>query len=231
MDQALLRDVIEWDTVTWGRAVSYWQAEQLNCTNVHGGGAYVLDIGSRGGGLSLMFALMGCQVHCTDLKNPKETAGPLHQRYGVESRITYWALDALKLNEEETYDIICFKSVLGGVGHHDNYEAQQKMMYNIYRALKPGGYLFFAENVVASPLHRFLRKHFISWSRYWRYVTLEEVDELCCPFSEVWHKNFGFLGAMGRNERQRVFLGSVDRLLDRFIPASAKYCVSVVAKK
>lgn len=38
MDKVLLRDVIEWDTVTWGRAVDFWQAEQLNGVNVHGGG-------------------------------------------------------------------------------------------------------------------------------------------------------------------------------------------------
>lgn len=178
-----------------------------------------------------MFALMGCQVCCTDLQDPIKTAGSLHQRYGVEDRITYQALDALELDEEEVFDIICFKSVLGGVGHHNNYKAQQKMMENIYRALKPGGYLFFAENTTASPLHRFLRKRFISWSGFWRYVTLEEIDELCRPFSEIRHKNFGFLGTMGRNESQRVFLGSIDQLLDRFIPAAAKYCVSVVAKK
>lgn len=231
MDEVLLRDIVEWDTVTWGRAISYWQTEQLNLNAVHGKGICVLDIGSRGGGLSLLFALMGCQVRCTDLDNPKETAAPLHQRYNVEDRITYQALDVLKLDEEETCDIICFKSVLGGVGHHNNYDAQRKMVENIYRALRPGGYLFFAENTTASPLHRFLRKHFISWSSYWRYVSLKEVEELCCPFAEVHRKSFGFWGTMGRNERQRIFLGSVDQLLDRFIPAEAKYCVSVVARK
>lgn len=231
MNKEILRDVVGWDTVTWGRAISYWQIKQLKIDVAPGREIKVLDIGSLGGGLSLMFALMGCQVRCTDLKNPKETAAPLHQRYGVANRITYQVLDALELNEEESCDIICFKSVLGGVGHDDNYEAQRKMMENIYRALKPGGYLLFAENTTASPLHRFLRKCFIPWSSYWRYVTLQEINELCGPFSEVRHKSFGFLGTMGRNEGQRIFLGSIDQLLDRFMPAVAKYCVSVVARK
>lgn len=231
MDRMLLRNIVTWDTVTWGRAISYWQTEQLDLGGTDEREIKVLDIGSLGGGLSLMFALMGFQVRCTDLKDPQKTAAPLHQRYGVEDRITYQVLDALELNEEESYDIICFKSVLGGVGHDDNYEAQRKMIENIYRALKPGGYLLFAENTTASPLHRFLRKRFISWSSYWRYVTLKEVDELCSPFSEVRHKSFGFWGTMGRNEGQRIFLGSIDQLLDRFIPATAKYCVSVVARK
>lgn len=178
-----------------------------------------------------MFALIGFQVQCTDLTDPKESAGPLHQRYGVENRIVYRALDALELDEEEAYDVICFKSVLGGVGHHDNYKAQQKMIENIHRALKPGGYLLFAENTTASPLHRFLRRRFSSWASYWRYVTLDEVDELCRPFSQVWRKSFGFLGTLGRSEGQRIFLGSIDRLFDCFLPAGAKYCVSVVARK
>lgn len=196
-----------------------------------GGGANVLDVGSRNGGLSLMFAMLGCRVHCTDLTDPRGSAGALHRRYGVEERIVYQALDVLELDEVEEYDIVCFKSVLGGVGHHNNYDAQRKMIENIYCALKPGGYLLFAENTMASPLHRFLRKHCNAWGNYWRYVSLTEIDELCRPFSEVRWKSFGFLGALGRSETQREVLGSVDRWCDRFLPAGARYCVSVVARK
>lgn len=227
MEKNLRKDVIEWDEVTWGRAVDFWNAEGLRPPE---DGGLVLDLGSRGGGLSLLFALLGWRVHCTDLENPEATAKPLHDRYGVGGRITYRALDALELDAVEAYDIICFKSVMGGVGHHDNYAAQRKMMENIHRALKPGGYLLFAENTTSSPLHRFLRKRFNAWD-YWRYVSLDEVEELCRPFSEARRRSFGFLGALGRSEGQRVLLGSADRALDRFLPEGARYCVSVAARK
>lgn len=178
-----------------------------------------------------MFARLGYQVCCTDLTDPKDLAGPLHLQYGVEDQIVYQALDVLKLDAVNQYDIICFKSVLGGVGHDDHYDAQEKMMENIYRALKPGGYLMFAENTTASALHRFFRRHFVPWGKSWRYITLAETQALCKKFSEVRQKSFGFLSAFGRSGRQRTFLGSVDALLDRFLPAGMKYCVSVVAKK
>lgn len=229
MDKAMAKAVIEWDTVTWARAVDFWKAPE--CTPFKDNGRLVLDVGGRGGGLSLMFALLGYRVCCTDLGNPSETAGPLHRQYGVEDLITYRTLDVLDLDEKEKYDIICFKSVMGGVGHHNHYDAQQKMIENIYRALKPGGYLYFAENTTASPLHRFLRGRFSPWAAYWRYVTPEEVHELCRPFSQVRYKSFGFLGTLGRSERQRRLLGSVDRIFDCFLPAGLKYCISVVAKK
>ena len=218
MDKVLLRDVIEWDTVTWGRAVDFWQA------------AHVLDIGSRGGGLSLMFAQMGCQVRCTDLENPKETAAPLHQRYGVEDRISYAAVNAVKLDAIEEYDIICFKSVLGGIGYGDNRPDQEKAVRNMYRALKPGGYLMFAENLTATPVHQLLRRKFNRWNT-WRYITIAEAIDFCSDFSEVRFRCFGFFGTLGRNERQRRVLGRIDEAIDWLLPDSAKYTISVVARK
>lgn len=229
MEKGLRNDVVEWDTVTWGRAVDFWNTE--NCPPGKDGGGVVLDIGSRGGGLSLLFSLLGWNVQCTDLNGPKESARSLHERYGTADRVTYRALDALKLDAVGEYDIICFKSVLGGVGYHENYGAQEKMMENIYQALKPGGYVMFAENTTASALHRFFRRRFVPWGRSWRYVSLEEVAALCSRFSDVRMKSFGFLSAFCRGNRQRAFLGTVDTLFDRFLPAGMKYVVSVVARK
>nr|WP_325298173.1 class I SAM-dependent methyltransferase [uncultured Oscillibacter sp.] len=239
MEKSLRHAVIEWDIITWGRAVDFWNTDKLSSAEKRGGGgmssskghSLVLDIGSRGGGLSLLFARLGYRVHCTDLTDPKESAGPLHRQYGVEDRIVYRALDALELDAVDQYGIICFKSVLGGVGHDGHYDAQEKMMENIYRALKPGGYLLFVENTTASALHRFFRRRFVPWGKSWRYITLAEAQTLCRQFSEVRSKSFGFLSAFGRSGRQRAVLGSVDALFDRFLPAGMKYCVSVVAKK
>lgn len=126
--------------------------------------------------------------------------------------------------------MICFKSVLGGVGHHDNREAQQTAIHNCYRALKPGGHLVFAENLVSSRMHQALRKRFNAWT-YWRYITVAEALAFCGEFSQVDYRCFGFLGTFGRSERQRNILGRVDCCFDRFLPENQKYIISVVARK
>lgn len=231
--KALQKDVLEWDTVNWGRAVDFWHLESI-CKK---GPLRVLDVGARRGGLSLLFGVLNqCRIAnciniiCSDLTNPSEQAKPLHQKYGLTDYISYAAVNAVTLDTVEEYDIICFKSVLGGIGYGDNKTAQETAIQNMYRALKPGGYLIFAENLTATSFHQFLRKKFNRWNT-WRYVTPEETLAFCSDFSEVCWRCFGFLGALGRNETQRRFLGYIDWLLDRFLPASAKYCISVVARK
>ncbi len=148
----------------------------------------------------------------------------------MEKQISYAAVDAVKLEAREEYDVICFKSVLGGIGYGNNRAAQETAVRNLYRALKPGGYLVFAENLTATPVHQFLRKKFNRWNT-WRYITIEEALDFCSDFSEVRWRCFGFLGTFGRNERQRRLLGRVDKAFDWLLPSSAKYIVSVVARK
>lgn len=224
------RDVVEWDTVNWSRAIDFWNVDGL----LAAGASRVLDLGARGGGLSLLFAQRAAsndiKVVCSDLTEPSKTAGSLHQKYGVTDRISYAAVDATKISESEAYDVICFKSVLGGVGYQDNKEAQRIAIQNCYRALKPGGHLVFAENLVASPLHQALRKRFNAWT-YWRYVTVDEVQEFCRDFSKVDYRCYGFLGTFGRSVGQRDLLGRVDTCFDRLLPERAKYIISVVAEK
>ena len=71
---------------------------------------------------------------------------------------------------------IVFKTIIGGIGSNDNYEIQQKVFKEIYKALKPGGKLLFAENLVASKFHQQLRKKFVNWGNSWRYVSIKEME-------------------------------------------------------
>ena len=48
-------------------------------------------------------------------------------------------MNAVELDAVEEYDVICFKSVLGGIGYGGNKAAQETAVRNLYRALKPGG--------------------------------------------------------------------------------------------
>ena len=51
----LERDILEWDTVNWRRAVHFWDAGSI-CDRAS---LRVLDVGARGGGLSLLFGQRG----------------------------------------------------------------------------------------------------------------------------------------------------------------------------
>lgn len=223
-----LRAIIEWDIVNWSLALKYWQHHtEKDLRKVT-----ALEIGSRGGGISLWLALQGAMVVCSDLGEPTLQARELHKRYGVSSRIRYEAIDASTMIKADQYDLIIFKSVLGGIGYGENRVKQQQTIAAIHRALKPDGELFFAENLTASPLHRFLRRRFTSWGARWRYITLEELSQFASVFSGVKYTTVGFLGVLGRTERQRAVLGWLDRaLFAHLVPQAWRYIVIGVARK
>lgn len=122
-EKELQKDVIEWDVVNWSRAVSFWPLDELAGKSLR-----VLELGARRGGLSLLFAQMGIAdddgiIICSDLTGPSADARVLHEKYHAEDRVSYAAVDAVKFDERDAYDVICFKSVLGGIGYNDNRRA------------------------------------------------------------------------------------------------------------
>jgi len=223
-----LSDVIEWDIRNWSVALSYWEQNTAQDLST----ALALEIGSGHGGLSLWMALHGSRVICSDVIAPSEEAIKKHARYYVSHLIEYESLDALNIPYREEFDIVFFKSVLGAIGRNDNKANQAKAISEIYLSLKQGGELFFAENLVASPMHKFFRKRFIRWGKTWRYVSVEEMRDFLSIFSSMRYRTIGFLGAFGRNERQRGILGAIDRaFLDSIVPKNWRYIVVGVARK
>jgi SAM-dependent methyltransferase len=223
-----IRDIIEWDIANWSRALEFWKrntSKDLSTVNA-------LEIGSRNGGLSLWIALQGGRCLCTDLDGPTPTAVKMHRKYDVSQRIQYGMLDAAEMTYDAQFDIVLFKSVLGGIGYGNNKPKQQKAMKAIYRTLKPGGELLFAENLMASPFHRFLRRHFVDWGEQWRYITLAELKQFTSDFAEVKHSTAGFIGDLGRTEGQRNFLGRLDKVfVERMVPQKWRYIAICVARK
>lgn len=219
--------MLQWDVASWRVALEIWDQAAV-CR----GDTQVLDLGARDGGLSLYFASKGCHVVCSDLKGPSRAARVLHERYGVGHLVRYAAVDATKIAyPEASFDVVCFKSVLGGIGGVGGYAAQQQAVLEMHRVLRPGGKLFFAENLVGTRLHAFLRRRFVAWGERWRYLSIGEVCELLRPFSEVTYVATGFLATFGRREWQRSLLHCVDVLVDPMIPNAWKYIVAGCAVK
>lgn len=122
MTKELQNDIIQWDIKSWSKALSYWDSN-VEWDKVQNG----LELGGREGGLSLWLALKGKTTVCSDLKDVKSTAEKLHLNYDISSLITYQDIDASDIPYENHFDIIVFKSIIGGIGREDNYEIQQKV--------------------------------------------------------------------------------------------------------
>lgn len=227
MTKELTKDIIQWDIKSWSKAIVYWDSN-IDWNKIQNG----LELGGREGGLSLWLALKGKTTVCSDLKDVKNIAEQLHLRYNVSSLIKYEDIDATNIPYENHFDIIVFKSIIGGIGRNNNYEIQQKVFKEIYKALKPGGKLLFAENLIASPFHKQLRKRFVNWGNTWRYVSIKEMKGFLKDFSTFEIKTTGFLGTFGRNENQRNLLATIDELFfNKVSPDNWKYICYGVALK
>jgi SAM-dependent methyltransferase len=200
-----LRDYLQWDIATWKHALYYWDAVLKNCLpgpdqDQGQGQGDALDLGARDGGLSLYLAEKGFRVVCSDLQGPTESARELHARCGYADRVTYQAINATEIPfEDEHFDVVIFKSVLGGIGTFRDYAVMQTAIREVYRVLKPGGLLLFAENQRGSYFHQKARRLFVPWGKRWYYISLREIDDLLADFSFCETKTYGFLSCIKKD--------------------------------
>ncbi len=222
-----IEDIIQWDVKNWSKALFHWD-KSVNWSNVK----HSLELGGRQGGVSLWLAQKGKQVICSDLDGVQVTAQPLHQKHKVTEYITYQDIDACNIPYENHFDIIVFKSIIGGVGSNDNHEKQKEVFKQIHKALKPGGKLLYAENLIASPLHQQMRKRFISWGNRWRYVSVSEMHDFLKDFNSYDLNTTGVLATFGRSEKQRKLLAQVDQwVFNHLCPKNWRYISYGVAEK
>ncbi len=222
----LQKDAIAWDVVNWKKAVDFWEDRFKNNSKV-------LELGcGENGGISLLMALNNSKILCSAYEEISETTKNIHKKYSIDDRIEYKLIDALSIPYEEEFDVICFKSILGGIVRSKDLKVAEKVISQIYKALKPGGKLLFAENLTSTLLHQKLRLKYGSSKNNWHYFTVGEIEGLFQKFTSFEYQTYGFLGCFGRNEQQRNFLGKIDTILfDNFLPKNMLYIISGVATK
>lgn len=226
MHPGLLRDIVGWDIANWQQAIRLW--EQVLPRRLDGWNG--LEIGAAAGGLSLYLGLKGANMICSDFRDPKGLAEPLMLRYGLEP--DYLSLDARQALpfDDNSLDVICFKSVLGGLRKGAELDPKPALLAEIFRVLKPNGWLLLAENLQGHALHKQLRRRFVSWSIGWEYLTLEDLLTLLEPF-EFCYRTTGVLGLLGRSEPQRRMLGAIDTRLAPWLPTEWHYLFVGAARK
>jgi SAM-dependent methyltransferase len=226
MEKKVIKDIIQWDVQSWKKPFNFWESN-IDWDKVNN----CLELGANNGGLSLWLALKGKHVVCSDLTGIQAKAEPLHKKYGVEKLITYQDIDATNIPYENHFDIIVFKSIIGGISR-ENDEVQKQIFKQIHKALKKGGKLLFAENTKASKLHQKLRKKYVKWGASWRYVSVDEMHAALKDFSKYEMHSTGVMGTFGRSEGQRNFLSAIDKIaLNAITPKSWKYICYGVAEK
>lgn len=229
MTEPALADVIGWDVRTWAPAVEAWERA------LPAGRLDVLEVGAGPGGPSLWLALKGHRVVVSDLAATEAQARPLHERYGVAETIEYRDLDLTAgLPYRDAFDVIVFKSVLGGLGGVDP-ELPGHALDEIRVALRPGGVLLWAENIRGNWMHRGARAlaYRIRGVAMWQYPSLRRLKDLLTErFVDVDVRVGGVVAVFGTSEAARHRLAGADRaLLNRLVPASWHYMAYGSARK
>ncbi len=224
----MIDDIIGWDAGTWKHALHHWSPvlQQVKERD------HCLEIGAHAGGLSLLFALHGANVVCSDLPNPAHLSAPVHNRYEEGRRITYLQANAATLPfKSNSKSLVGCKSVLGSAARDGNFAVAESAVAEAHRVLKPGGYFLFAENLSGSRMHSFLRKKFVPWAKHYYYFNTGEFDRLLSPFAEASYDTRGFAALLGRSEGQRRVLAQLDSVIRPLIPRSWRYLIYGLARK
>jgi SAM-dependent methyltransferase len=226
---ALLPEILGWDIVNWSQALAFWSRR---ARLARAASALELGCGGRNSSLTLWLAKRGDAVVCSDHGGVLESIKASHRRHAIADRVTYADVDARAIPYKDRFDVIAFKSMLGGIVREDPAALSREVMRNVYDALKPGGALLFAENLRATGLHHFARSYCTGRGGTWHYFSLAEIEAMLSCFSSFEITTFGFLGCFGRSEAQRRFLGKVDRsFLDKLVPARWHYVAAAIAYK
>ncbi|MBK9763150.1 MAG: class I SAM-dependent methyltransferase [Flavobacteriales bacterium] len=206
-----LKDIFQWEVRSWSRALPIWQRNLPKERPLK-----ALGIGEREGGTTLWLALEGADVVCTDLRPFPTRTKEMHLEYGVSDRVTYSEADVLELPfPDNSFDVVIFKSVIGALSEK---QRQVKALEEIHRVLTPGGVLLFAENLHGTRIHRWLRKRFVKWDHYWRYLDPITDLDLFAPFSRIETHTTGLFANLGRTEFQRDLIARIDPILLPMVP-------------
>ena len=222
------KEALEWDVVIWGEALNFWHEEIRNYLKRNRQPIKILEIGSRSARLSywLYTKFPGNNITCSDYCWNENNI--ISQVKSLDSKQFVLATESVtELSyQDEMYDIVIFKSVLGGL---QDFSKQKVAIEEIHRVLKPNGILLFAENLKSTKLHQSLRKFHNKFP--WRYLNLTEFDSLLIIFSAVHTRTIGYISLFFQKFFFRIIIGFIDKYVSRCISKKRRYVIYGVATK
>jgi len=209
-----LRKSIAWESFNWGRAIKYW-FENINLEDLNSKEIKILELGGgKNCEISMIFSYLDSKnIVCSDIdEKALKIAKERHKALGFHN-INYEVIDILNIPYSKFFDIIAFKSVLGGVARGDN-NKKRLAIKEIYKTLRSNGYLMFVENLEATKFHKILRQRFTKWGKSWNYLKYTETKYLLKNFSKVSFKTYSFYGFLAPY-KFRDILGYTDFLFGK----------------
>ena len=233
MSQAseILVDSFGWDVVNWSRSAMLWSKELP--ADLSGLKALEVGCGDRSGGLSLWLASQGAEVTASADVDYSADMNRFLDRHALSGSVDFELINVGAIPYTEHFDVVCMKSVLGGIGPGRQLDGQQAALNSIAASLKPGGLVLFVENMAATKLHMALRQRWGAARNQWHYYNFDELEKMieAAGLKSSCLGSTGFLGALGRSEFQKRILGRIDGLLCPIIPRSWHYIAYGVARK
>ena len=236
MNSKLIRNIIGWDTINWGDSIDFFE-DNVDFSNIKN----TLEVGAGvWGGYSLYFSSKNIKTICSNIEGEFKKSKTIHKLYPFSKNISYEKIDVLDIGYENKFDCIAFKSMLGIVGGYhserfSNYNFQKEAFHQISKALKKGGYLIFAENLLASRFHQFIYNRFGHGDRNkgWRYFSADEYLSLINhDFEIINYKSSGVIGFLGKHEFLKRFFGYLDKyFFNKITRDKSKYIFFCVCKK
>jgi SAM-dependent methyltransferase len=232
ISKRIIQSSLGWDVTNWSRALFFFEDSLKDC-ELKGKSAIEVGCGPLSGGIGLWLASKGAQIIATSISDVEEDIRRFYREIGLDDFVSFSRWDATLPWEGEKVDFICLKSVLGGVRRLNREQELANLLAELHRALNPGGYLLFIENLVSSRIHGFARARFGAGRSDWHYFSMVELIENIerAGFNDCQNDSTGFLGAFGRTPWQRNCLGWIDGFICRLIPRSLHYVGYGVAKK
>ena len=233
LPKLLIGYVVAWNTAIWGRAIRVWGEflPGIDFSNMK-----VLEIGAnKRSAVSLVFADKGAD--CTLGYYPLPKDSPDHflgsMDLTLEGSITVVPLDIFEMPYKEEFDIVCMKSILGGISEINDQDTWSKGIDAAWLTVKPGGYLALVENTKGSFMHDFLRSNFRKNSKPWNYFSSRKYIEKFESLGKVQWKTFGFLSFTDFGIKQLGFLlCAIDRLLfERLVSKNGRVVLSLIVQK
>jgi len=77
----------------------------------------------------------------------------------------------------------------------------------------------------------YLRRKYVSWSSYWRYLKLDEISYFLKNYSYVEINTTGFFACFARSKFSRIFLSYFDVIIDKITQKKNRYIVYGAAIK
>ncbi len=228
MDINIIKYSFNWDFRTWSKALNVWKVTKTEKSKK------VLELGGADNeGLSLYFSSLNYNTTFSSIDKPSEEVKTKHKKWKCHNLINYKQIDALDIQYKNEFDIICFKSILGGIAR-DDLSMAEKVISECHTALKPGGFLLCCENLSGSIFHQFARRLFSrAHKNAWHYYNPKEIlDIIKKQFPDIEYECYGFLTLFTRNNYFSSILHFIDNYLLNFIlPENSKYIIAIKATK